>query len=255
MNWAAIAHELRFRWRRQVKPGTPSLSIEQPPLVSLVAASKRPARLQSLVDIARSQTWGCVELIVVANVENYRTRSGVLELDSNVTLVDLPHASLGVCLNAGLEASSGLVVAKIDDDDLYSAHYVTRSMEGFLNSDAGVVGQKSNFVYLAGSDKTYLRFPGNENMFVGRLAGGTIMAKREVAMEIRFGDLNVGEDGDFIRRSERAGHRIWSGVAGNYLQIRDDARDDHAWTFAEQGFLTGATFVASGLAEDLWVRP
>jgi len=156
--------------------------------------------------------------------------------------------------NAGIQASRGDIIAKIDDDDLYSAHYVARSLEGFFKTDAGVVGQKSNFVHLSGCDTTYLRFPGNENAFVGRLAGGTIMALREVALAVGFADLDVGEDGDFIRRSERAGHRVWSTSAGNYLQMRDDRRDDHAWTFSEQQFLTGATLVGSGRANELWVR-
>jgi len=220
----------------------------------MICASMRPDRLSAVLALARLQTWPQTELIIIANTAGYVRRSEVTKAELGDTVVlNHPELSLGECLNAGVAAASGEVVAKVDDDDLYSAHYLSATIRALQTAEAEVTGQKTNFAYVTQLDATYLRDPGNENCFVGRLAGGTIATLRSVAQEIGFAALDVGEDGDFIRRVERSGGRIWSGSAGNYLQIRNEPAG-HAWTADHDRFLAGAKLVGTGHDSDLWVR-
>ena len=100
--------------------------------------------------------------------------------------------SLGACLNDGMDATDARFVAKFDDDDLYGPQYLADALRAFTYSGAGVVGKHTYYAYLAGSDRTVLRFPAREFSYSSTLAGGTLVIDRDRTGSLRFPDVSIG---------------------------------------------------------------
>ena len=62
--------------------------------------------------------------------------------------------TLGDALNAGVEASRGELVTKMDDDDYYSTEHLWDLVLALEYSGADLVGKAAEFVYLEEIDVT-----------------------------------------------------------------------------------------------------
>ena len=132
----------------------------------------------------------------------------------NVRVLHAPaEESLGSCLNRLVDAASGEVVAKMDDDDLYGPNYLSDQLHALDYSGADVVGKQAHHMYLEAQDLTIVRFPEREHRFTDFVMGPTIVTRREVARAHPFADLGRGEDTDFLRRVAADGLSIYSATA------------------------------------------
>ncbi len=219
----------------------------------MVCVSNRPAQLDHIIATWRAQARVDAELILVTNADEYAPAArDLLDADPNATVVETdPAVTLGSALNRGIEASSGSVIAKIDDDDFYSPDYLYAGVELLRRTKAGVVGKKTHFVYLEATDQTILRFPDAEHRRVGRVAGGTLIIHRQVADEVGFTDVNVGEDTTFARQVERAGWAVISSGATGYLQVRG-AAEGHTWQPEVEHLMKGSRVVGAGDDVSYW---
>ena len=68
--------------------------------------------------------------------------------------------SLGDALNAGVDAASGEVVTKMDDDDWYGSDHLWDLMLALDYSGAELVAKGAEFVYMEELDITIRRFTG-----------------------------------------------------------------------------------------------
>ena len=84
-----------------------------------------------------------------------------------------PDLTLGACMNLGVEAATGDLVAKVDDDNFYGTHYLTDLVRALDYSGADVVGKWAHLVHLESSGATLLRFEKAEHRFVEQVQGGT----------------------------------------------------------------------------------
>ena len=83
--------------------------------------------------------------------------------------------SLGDALNAGVDAASGEVVTKMDDDDWYGSDHLWDLMLALDYSGAELVAKGAEFVYMEELDITIRRFTGrSEGANVTTVAGGTL---------------------------------------------------------------------------------
>lgn len=247
-----VFHELRRRTRRSAPPRRHG-GVPEQATASMVCVSKRPGQLRHVLAIFDAQIDVTAELVLVTHAPGYAddARAAVDGRD-DVTVVDCaPSISLGHALNLGVSRSSGDVVCKIDDDDRYSPDYVRRVLDALIDTQAGVVGQKSYFVHLEDRDETIVMFPDSPPGRVGRVAGGTIAAARVVFDHVAFPDCTLGEDVRFVRAAERAGFAVWSMPAGGYLQARSTSID-HTWTAGDDELLRSARRVGTGSAAELW---
>ena len=219
----------------------------------MICVSNRPAQLEHIVDTWQRQMRVDVELVLVTNVDGYAPRARALlePLPQSMVIETDESVTLGAALNRGIAASSGTVVAKVDDDDLYSSRYLFDGVETLRRTKAGVVGKKSHFVFVEAIDQTILRFPNAEHQRVGRVAGGTLVMHRDVLDEVGFDDVNVGEDTAFARAVEHAGWAVASGGAAGYLQIRG-RRADHTWQPEVEQLLKGSRIVGAGKRAAYW---
>ena len=118
------------------------------------------------------------------------------------------EASLGKALNAGIEAASGEVITKMDDDDWYGREHLWDLMLALEYSGAELVGKGAEFVYLQEPDLTIRRFVGKAESSNRTLGGGSITMLRSAFDAVDgFRDLAHGEDQAIIDDLLEAGVR------------------------------------------------
>jgi len=248
---AGITHEIVFRWLRRFGPRR-SVILSQDPLVSVVCVSNRPDQLGHILEQYSSQSGARTELILVTNAPNYAgpARSACETIDDATVIETDASVSLGSALNRGFAAASGEVIAKFDDDDWYSPTYVAEACEVMREHGSGVVGKKTYFVYFEAPDETMRLYSGNEDTRVGRLAGGTIVAHRDVCEQVSFADITLGEDVRFVRAAERRGFAIYGADARGYLQLRSTT---HTWKIDDKKLAADGILIGSGRRREYWL--
>lgn len=220
------------------------------PTVSALVSTNRPAQLDHVLGTVAHQLDVPVELVLLTHgfeldEADLRTRAaerGVRDLTLLTAEADVP---LGECLNRLVDAASGELVAKMDDDDVYGPHYLGDQVCALGYSGADVVGKQAHYLQL--DDVVLLRFAEREHRFTDFVMGPTIMARREVARTVRFPSVLRGEDTAFLRRAVDGGATVYSADRFNFLQVRlSGAR--HTWTPSEAELLASGDvrFVGDG---------
>lgn len=203
------------------------------PTVSAIVSTIRPHLLERLLQTLASQA-DDVQLEVVLLTHGFEVPARELDrmreetgLQNLVLLAAGRDVSLGACLNKCVDAASGTVVTKMDDDDYYSAHYLADQLHALAYSGAQIVGKQAHYMFLKGQNATVLRFPEKEHTFTHLVMGPTLMGRRDVFADNRFIDASVGEDTAFLRSVREQDGLIYASDRFNYCQYRGSA--DHTW--------------------------
>ncbi|MFL0576526.1 glycosyltransferase [Brevibacterium luteolum] len=199
---------------------------------SLLVSTNRPAQLDHVLETAARQNYAQLELVLLAHgfdlqesdVRGKAKRLGI----ENLTLLKATAAeTLGECLNRTISASSGDVLLKMDDDDIYGEHYVSDQLAALRYSAADMVGKQAHYLYLTGSKLVMRRFPEREHKFTDLVMGPTMTAPRRVFEELQFANLPRGEDTNLQQRLVADGGTIYSADRFNFVQVRTDHA--HTW--------------------------
>ena len=245
-------HSLRSR-ARQILGAT---GMDAPgPEVSILAPTRRPERLDAVIDAVRSQTYPRLELVLALHGDGFGGDSEIAALTSTlqhpvqVVRVDAGEP-LGSVLNAALEASSGALLTKMDDDDYYGVEHVWDLVLAHEYSQAELVGKSAEYVYLERLDKTVRdvhrqRFSERFIPFVG-VSGGVLIIARHV-LGAAGGWRRVPRRVDIALAQDVAavGGRIYWTHGAGYLRVRHG--DEHTWTVDDSHFLGRASEVRDGL--------
>ena len=213
------------------------------PKISVVISTNRPTQLAHVLTFIGRQVHAEVQLVLVQHgftqpereVAARARERGIGEL--TVLSAD-ESATLGHCLNLGLDAADGEFVAKMDDDNFYGRHYLTDLVRAFDYTDAEVVGKWAHLVHLEGSGATLLRFPHAEHGYVNLVQGGTILTRRSVAERVRFEDLPRRVDTTFLNKVRAMGGKVYSADRYNFVSIRRSDPHSHTWKITEKQLLT-----------------
>ena len=213
--------------------------------VAVLCATRRPHQLENVIANFERQIHPERQLVVITNSSAF-DRDAVerrLELVERASVVHVDEeASLGECLNAGLDSVDSRYVAKFDDDDRYGPAFLFDLMIAHRFARAGVVGKHSHFALFQADGRAYLRFPGREFGYTSWVAGGTLVIDRHRTGTLRFRDRSVGEDGAFLADCQRAGHAVFAADRFNYVQHRTD---DNTWQQARRHYLRNAVELAT----------
>ena len=119
-------HSLRAR-ARQVLNGT-DLGVPPLPLVAVLLATRRPERLRLAVEAVALQSYPRIELVIAMH------GTGFDHVEADRLIADLAHparrvqvpssAPLGEVLNTAVRASTGALLTKFDDDDIYGPEHI-----------------------------------------------------------------------------------------------------------------------------------
>ncbi len=222
-----------------------------PTSVSAVVSTNRPDHLGEVLTTHASQVHGDTELVLVTHgfdaPADLRVRAQNLGIE-NLQIVEVgDDQPLGVCLNRGIAAASGDVIAKMDDDDVYGAHYLSDQLAALRYSAADLVGKQAHYLHMRGSDIVICRFPEREHRFTDLVMGPTLMAWKSTLLEHQFAERTLGEDTDLQKRLITAGARIYSADRFNFVQVRGS--HSHTWTVEDNLLLANGDVHAFGYAK------
>jgi len=205
------------------------------PVVSVIVPTKRPEQLDHVLATIGTQSHRAIELVLVTH--GFTVEPPVLD---GVDVVVVPAAAdltLGACMNLGVEAATGDLVAKVDDDNFYGAHYLTDLVRALDYSGADVVGKWAHLVHLESSGATLLRFEKAEHRFVEQVQGGTLLMRRTVAERIRFEDLPRRVDTTFLAKVRAAGLTVYAADRFNFVSVRRADTGSHTWPISDKDIM------------------
>lgn len=230
------------------------LNYEQPfpTSISAVVSTNRPEHLDEVLQTHAAQTHADKELVLVAHgfapPSDLKARASEAGVE-HLQVVEVDSAqSLGACLNRGIEAASGAVIAKMDDDDVYGAHYLSDQLAALRYSNADIVGKQAHYMHLRGRNIVMCRFPEREHRFTDLVMGPTLVSQREVFRELSFAQRTLGEDTDFQKRAVAAGARIYSADRFNFVQVRGS--HEHTWSVDDEVLLANSDVHSFGFNPD-----
>ena len=213
------------------------------PTVSALVSTIRPQQLGHIFRTMAIQHGVELELVLLSHgfeistkqLEDLKAEHGF----TNVTLLsESRDVSLGDCLNRCVDAASGEVLTKMDDDDYYGPNYLDDQLFALSYSGAQVVGKQAHYMYIASHDVTVLRNSFKEHRFTRLVMGPTIMAAREVFDEVRFRTLGAGEDTAFLNDVIASSGSIYSADRFNFCQYR--SKNNHTWSISDNFLLASS---------------
>jgi hypothetical protein len=168
------------KWREIA--GSLELAVAPLPTVSVVLSTNRPEFIEHALNQVKAQTYPETELVLVLHGDTFKQTNQQLEETYRGPLTTIrvsDKALYGEALNRGVAASTGRLIAKMDDDDWYSPHHLWDLVHAMDYSGADLVGKAAEFVYLEELDITIRRMvEGSETYGNRSIAGGTFLIKR-----------------------------------------------------------------------------
>ncbi|MHA7244482.1 glycosyltransferase family protein [Paeniglutamicibacter antarcticus] len=229
-------------------------SMTKTPSVSALVSTIRPQQLSHILSTVGKQVNVETELVLLTHgfeldEQDVRAKARDHGIEHLVLLNQPRSITLGACLNLAAAASSGVYVAKMDDDDLYGIHYLQDQAAAHRYSGANVVGKQGHYMYLAERNATLLRFEEREHRFTDLVMGPTIFTTGDLLQEVPFPDLGRGEDTNFLRRVVASGGTVYSADRFNFIQMRSRESDGHTWSVQETELLATGVVFSFGLNE------
>ncbi len=213
--------------------------------ISAVVPTMRPDQVSHVMRFVAAQAHEDVELVLVthgfeldADKARVQAQEAGLAEDRLVLVSRDTSESLGALMNAGVVAASGRYVAKMDDDNVYAAHYLSDLVRAFDYTQASVVGKWAHYAHLTATGATLLRFPDSEHRYVDLVQGGTLLLERDLAMRLRFEDLPRRVDTTFLEKVRAEGAKVYSTDRFNFVSVRAATPDGHTWPISDVELLS-----------------
>lgn len=199
--------------------------------ITVLTPTNRKSNVKNIINNFLRQNYAEKELIVLLTHDNAdlnQWRNIIREFE-NISVYPLGSKfSLGKSLNFGVSKAQCDFIAKFDDDDYYGHSYLKNSLESLISSNSDIVGKSSYYIYFKSESLLGLRYSSKENKFTSRVAGSTILFKKDIFEKIKFNDKNLGEDVDFCNDALKSGLRIFSSDRNDYIYIRSN-KNNHTW--------------------------
>ncbi|MBX6385419.1 MAG: glycosyltransferase [Microbispora sp.] len=225
---------LAWRARTSVTPlldpildtlGVPS--VRNSGVITAITAVSDPAALDRLLTQVTRQIERPGQIVIVADgldagLVDKTVRQACPEADVVVRATQEP-ITLGAALDRAVRLADGDYVAVLDPRDLYGEHYLSDLVRHFASTDAEVLGKASFYAHLPGTGATLLRQPGAEHRFLSEVAGGTILARRQILTELGFADVSEEWGEVLMRQCRTDGVRVYSADRYSYVCVRDSA--------------------------------
>ena len=242
-------HSLRARARQIIAAAGLEAA---PPAVSVLLATNRPERLEAAVASVAAQNYPNTELVLAPHGAGFTDEALARAVEAAgvpVRIAPVPAAEpLGAVLNAAVAASSGDLLAKLDDDDHYSAHHLWDLVLAHEYSQAELVAKGAEYVYVASEDRTLRMFGRRGERYLGYpgVSGGAMLISRhDLAQAGGWRRVPRHVDTELARDVVCIGGRIYRTHGRGYLRVRHG--DDHTWNVKESHFTGRATDAREGL--------
>ncbi|SHE29089.1 Glycosyl transferase family 2 [Tissierella praeacuta DSM 18095] len=214
--------------------------------ISVICSTNKTGMLENIIENFISQEYELKELIIGLNY-NVANLNNLFELilpHKNIQLYNLGNKkTLGQCLNFCVEKSKYPIIAKFDDDDYYAPLYLSDTIKSLSLENVGIVGKSCTFVYFIEKKLIGIKNMSMENKYVTRVAGSTLMFKKELFKQIRFQNVNLGEDIKFCNDCLKIGYKIYSTNKYHYVYVRNK-RNKHTWKIGNEYIMKQCSFLS-----------
>ncbi|MDP7981290.1 glycosyltransferase [Bacillus sp. WLY-B-L8] len=214
-------------------------------MVSVITCTIREEYIENVFKNYEQQLWKDKELIIILNKDTMNLSKWKKKAEDyhNVSVFQLhEQATLGDCLNFGVEKSKYDYIAKFDDDDYYGPYYLAHAMPEFNNKDIAILGKSSYYVYF-NNKKALMLVSNTEKAFTDSVAGATLIFKKDVFKKIQFEKVNRAEDYFFIDTCKRNGFKVYSTDRHNFAVIRHDT-NKHTWKVSDEDYMQWGEIIA-----------
>ena len=219
--------------------------------VSILVATRRPQLVDRVAAIVGAQRHVDTELVLVthgftlrrADLRRVRQLAGTA-----VTVRPVSSAAvLGDVLNLALEAATGEIVTKLDDDDYYGPHHVEDLLQSLEWSGAMLAGAVDEFTYLSALDVT-LRHqrPPRQEVTRRRVPGPTMTIRRDDLLALGgWARVPAHVDRELNDAVHQAGGTAHCTHGLGFVRCRHG--DRHTWSISDEQFLRSAVESWPGL--------
>lgn len=232
---------------REGRPGFP------PPSVSVNVATARPAMIDHWARLLAAQEYPNFEVVACLHGDAFTAddehRARDL-LGQRLTVHRVPEAyTLGDVLNTAARRSSGSLLVKWDDDDLYDRSHIADLVRAREWSAATLVGKAAEFAYLKELDITVRRIKSSTEQFSPTICGATLSIGKSDLEELggwRRSRRRV--DSLLIEDVRSAGGSTYRTSGLGFVMLRaGGVGHEHTWTADNEYFLRGAIDQRRGL--------
>ena len=218
------------------------------PSVSILLATRRPGFFPHALAAVARQTYPRLELVLALHGEGFvDVERRIATLPHPVKVVRMPmNEPLGAVLNAATKASSGTLLTKMDDDDLYGIDHIWDLMLAHEYSQAQLVFKGLEFVYLSATDQTVHRISGDsEDYRATTFAGGTLLISRHDLDRVggwrrRPGGVDIALAEDVLRTRGC----LYRTHGAGFMLVRHG--QNHVWDPSDDDFLAEAEIIRPG---------
>ena len=247
-------HTYRHRARTVLESvGLWQSAFEHSKAISVIIPTNRAKSLDCLLENISRQRNAKFELIIATHGFSMPERvRRELEASPNVKRLQVlePDSAkpLGAVLNSLVDASSGEILVRMDDDDWYGPHYVEDIVNAVMFSGANLVGKAATYIYFESNNSTILTLEGSEHRYTDFVRGATFAGPRETFLRFRFPELGLSEDSTVLKNIKSAGGTIYASDRFNFVVNRFADKDRHTWMADDmQLFATGRmAFLGNG---------
>ncbi|MGO4145609.1 glycosyltransferase [Paenarthrobacter sp. YAF11_1] len=207
------------------------------PFVSALVPTIRPHQLDHVFASVGGQIGVDIELVLLTHgfelddeaADELAAKHGVQRFK---VLSAARELTLGDCLNICVQAATGEVLTKMDDDDYYGPNYLADLLHALDYSQADVVGKLAHHMHFVSNGSTVLRMPHMEHRISRLVMGPTITARRDVFERHPFEPVNRGEDTAFLKAVTQSGGTIYAADRFNFCQMRRS--EGHTWNLTDE---------------------
>ena len=223
----------------------------RPPLVSILLATRRPELLANALATVARQEYPRIELVLALHGEGFGEAERQLDRVPFPSRIVRAPATLpfGSVLNRAVAASTGTLLAKMDDDDLYDAEHVRDLMLAHEYSGAQLVGKGIECLYLAGTDRTVKRSRDGGERFCApadNIVGGSalLISRHDIERAGGWRRVRRHVDRALMKDVARMDGRLYRTHGAGFAAVRHGR--GHTWKIDDAYFLEKAEAVHAG---------
>lgn len=215
---------------------------EEKPKVSIITPTKRPENLKKCISNYMRQSYANKELIIIVNTDNVKpeiVNEMICKYPNIRHYILHQENNIGICLNHGIENSTGEIWFKMDDDDYYGANYITDFIHLKKAADFNFFGKPTAYIYLEKDNQIYLfRNAIKSQHVIGsskvpHLCGATIGGFTNEPL--RFSSFRRSSvDTEFKKEAKRNNYTIITGDIWNFIAYRSSDKAEHTWQEDDQ---------------------
>lgn len=200
------------------------------PPISIISPINKEKYIDNLLKNYERSSYCDKELIIILNNNslNLEKLKSKAKKYKNVRVFQLDEsATLGECLNFGIEKAAYDYTAKMDDGGYYGENYLTDLMNAFNYTNSEIVGKGTHFAYIETENKLGIWRNHVDRMYLTYLSGEAWLAKKSVFKKLQFKKVNVGEDTEFFYQCANMGIKVYSADKFNYVYMRHNNPNEH----------------------------